>query len=191
MTGPQDVRPQEITMVTGHVFIGTSLDGFIARRNDDIAWLTEYPTLGEDHGFDAHMARVDGVIMGRGTYQVIKDMRPWYYAKPVIVLSHTLKQAHIPADIADKVEVLDATPVEAMKSLGARGWKAAYVDGGAVIQSFLRDGLIEDMVISRTPVLIGEGIPLFAPLGRDLTLVHEDTRSFPSGLVQSRYRVRR
>lgn len=178
-------------MTTGHVFIGTSLDGFIARRNDDIAWLTDYPTLGEDHGFNAHMSRVDGVIMGRGTYEVIKHMRPWYYSKPVVALSRSLTQADIPADIADKVEVMDATPEEAMRRLGERGWQAAYVDGGSVIQSFLRAGLIEDLVISRIPVLIGEGISLFGPLEGDLMLEHVSTQAFPSGLVQSTYRVKR
>lgn len=178
-------------MPTGHVFIGTSLDGFIARKNDDIAWLTEYPTLGEDHGFNAHMARVDGVIMGRGTYEVIKDMQPWYYSKPVVVLSRSLTQADIPAQIADKVEVMNATPEDAMQRFGERGWKAAYVDGGTVIQSFLRAGLIDDMVISRIPVLIGEGIPLFGPLEGDLMLDHVRSQAFPSGMVQSVYRVKR
>ncbi|WP_280137169.1 dihydrofolate reductase family protein [Devosia sp. Leaf64] len=171
--------------------MGTSLDGFIARKKDDIAWLTEYPTLGEDHGFNAHMARVDGVIMGRGTYEVINDMQPWYYSKPVVVLSRSLTQADIPSQIADKVEVMNATPEDAMQRLGERGWKAAYVDGGTVIQSFLRAGLIDDMVISRIPVLIGEGIPLFGPLEGDLLLDHVRTRAFPSGMVQSVYRVKR
>ena len=178
-------------MTTGHVFIGTSLDGFIARRNDDIAWLTEYPTLGEDHGFNAHMDRVDGVVMGRGTYEVIRDMRPWYYSKPVVVLSRSITQADIPDGIADKVEVMNAEPAEAMRRLEQRGWKAAYVDGGTTIQSFLRAGLVEDMVISRIPVLIGDGISLFGPLDADLVLDHVSTRAFPSGLVQSTYRVRR
>lgn len=178
-------------MPTGHVFIGTSLDGFIARKNDDIAWLTEYPTLGEDHGFNAHMARVDGVIMGRGTYEVIKDMQPWYYSKPVVVLSRSLTQADIPAQIADKVEVMNATPEDAMQRLDERGWNAAYVDGGTVIQSFLRAGLIDDMVISRIPVLIGEGISLFGPLEGDLMLDHVRSQAFPSGMVQSVYRVKR
>lgn len=178
-------------MITGHVFIGTSLDGFIARGDDDIAWLTDYPTLGEDHGFAAHMARVDGVVMGRGTDNVIKDMRPWYYSKPVVVLSRSLRQTDIPAEIADKVELLDAPPEAAMRILEDRGWQAVYVYGGTVIQSFLRAGLIEDMVISRIPVLIGEGIPLFGRLEGDLMLEHKETRSFPSGMVQSRYRVKR
>ena len=176
-------------MTSGHVFIGTSLDSFIARRNHDIAWLTDFPTPGEDHGFAAHMERVDGVIMGRGTYEVIKHFRPWFYSKPVIVLSGSLTQAEVPAEIADKVEVLAATPQAAMELVASRGWHAAYVDGGKVIQSFLRAGLIEDLVISRIPVLIGDGIPLFGPLGADLVLEHVETRAFPSGLVQSRYRM--
>lgn len=178
-------------MTTGHVFIGTSLDGFIARKNDDIAWLTDYPTLGEDHGFETHMARVDGVIMGRGTYGVIKDMRPWYYSKPVIVLSRSMQQADIPDELAGKVEIMAGTPQAVMAQVADRGWRAAYIDGGSVIQSFLAAGLIEDLVISRIPVLIGEGIPLFGPLPADITLEHRDTRAFPSGLVQSSYSVKR
>ncbi|WP_172122540.1 dihydrofolate reductase family protein [Devosia sp. 919] len=176
-------------MTTGHVFIGTSLDGFIARKNDDIAWLTDYPTLGEDHGFNAHMERMDGVIMGRGTYEVIKHFRPWFYSKPVLVLSGSITQTDVPEEIADKVEIVDATPEGAMQLVAGRGWRAAYVDGGKLIQAFLRAGLIEDLVISRIPVLIGEGIPLFGPLGADLVLEHVETQAFPSGLVQSRYRV--
>ncbi len=178
-------------MTTGHVFIGTSLDGFIARKNHDIAWLTDYPTLGEDHGFAAHMERVDAVVMGRGTYEAIRDMKPWHYSKPVVVLSRSLTNADIPAEIADKVEVMAATPEAAMENFAARGWGAVYVDGGSVIQSFLKAGLVEDLVISRIPVLIGEGISLFGPLKADVMLEHRQTRAFPSGLVQSVYRVRR
>lgn len=178
-------------MTTGHVFIGTSLDGFIARQNGDIGWLTGFSAQGEDHGFDAHMARVDAVVMGRGTYDAIKHMRPWFYSKPVVVLSRTLVQADVPGEIGDKVDTLDAGPKEAMAAFAARGWKRVYVDGGMVIQSFLRAGLIEDMVISRIPVLIGEGISLFGALTTDVMLDHLATKAFPSGLVQSSYRVRR
>ncbi|KKB08713.1 dihydrofolate reductase family protein [Devosia chinhatensis] len=178
-------------MTTGHVFIGTSLDGFIARSNNDIAWLTDYPTPGEDHGFTAHMDRVDGVVMGRGTYDAVKTMRPWLYDKPVVVLSRSLTQNQIAPDIASKVEVINATPQEAMGLFAKRGWQRVYVDGGTVIQSFLKAGLIDDLVISRLPVLIGEGISLFGPLAEDVQLDHFETKTFPSGLVQSTYRVKR
>lgn len=178
-------------MTTGHVFIGTSLDGFIARSNNDIAWLTDYPTLCEDHGFTAHMDRVDGVVMGRGTFDAIRHLRPWYYTKPVVVLSRSLAPDDIAEDIADRVEVINATPEEAMRRFADRGWQRVYVDGGTVIQSFLRAGLIDDLVISRIPVLIGEGIALFGPLAQDVHLDHVETKAFPSGLVQSTYRVKR
>ncbi len=138
-------------MTTGHVFIGTSLDGFIARQNGDIAWLTGFSAQGEDHGFDAHMARVDAVVMGRGTYDAIKDMRPWYYSKPVVVLSRTLTQADVPGEIGDKVEISmpgRKRPWRRLRRADGSGsmWMAAMV-----ILSFLRAGLIEDMVISRIP----------------------------------------
>lgn len=177
-------------MTTGHVFVGISLDGFIARQNHDLEWLTASAGSTEDHGFDAHMARMDGVVMGRRTYDVIKDMRPWHYSRPVVVLSRTLTQSDIPDDIADKVELMNATPDEAMRNFAQRGWSRVYVDGGSVIQAFLRAGLVEDMVLSRVPVLIGEGISLFAPLQVDVLLDHVSTRTFGSGLVQSTYRVR-
>ena len=178
-------------MPTGHVFIGTSVDGFIARRNGDIDWLTGFSSLGEDHGYDAHMERVDGIIMGRGTFETVKGFEPWPYGKPVLVLSRTLAQTDIPDALRGKVEIINASPQDAMTSAGERGWRGVYVDGGAVIQSFLRAGLIDDMVISRVPVLIGNGLPLFGPVQGDIALEHVETRSFPSGLVQSFYRVRR
>lgn len=178
-------------MPTGHVFIGTSVDGFIARRNGDIAWLTGFSSLGEDHGYNVHMARVDGIIMGRGTFEAVKDIEPWFYEKTVLVLSRTLATSDVPESLRGKVEVIDASPKEAMMIAEERGWRGIYIDGGAVIQSFLRAGLVDDMVISRVPVLIGEGLPLFGALDADVVLEHVSTTSFPSGLVQSHYRVQR
>jgi dihydrofolate reductase len=175
----------------GHVFIGTSVDGFIARRDGDLGWLTGFSSLGEDHGYDAHMARVDGIIMGRGTFEAVKDIEPWVYDKTVLVLSRTMIGSDIPQALQDKVELIHALPNEAMMIAEERGWRGVYIDGGAVMQSFLRAGLIDDMVISRVPVLIGEGLPLFGALNADVVLEHIETRSFKSGLVQSHYRVRR
>jgi dihydrofolate reductase len=181
----------EIVMPTGHVFIGTSVDGFIARKDGDIEWLTGFSALGEDHGYDAHIARVDGIIMGRGTFNAVKDIEPWFYDKTVLVLSRTLTTNDVPQALQGKVEIIDASPQDAMEVVGERGWRGVYIDGGAVIQSFLRAGLIDDMVISRVPVLIGEGLSLFGVLSTDIALEHVETKSFPSGLVQSFYRPRR
>ena len=97
-------------MPTGHVFIGTSLDGFIARRDGAIDWLTGFSSLGEDHGYDAHINRVDGIIMGRGTFETVKGFEPWPYSKPVLVLSRTLAQTDIPDALRGKVEIINASP---------------------------------------------------------------------------------
>lgn len=176
-------------MPTAHVFIATSLDGYIARKNDDIDWLTGFSSHGEDHGYDTHIAEMDGIIMGRGTYEKVLAFDQWYYSKPVLVLSQTLDPASVPAHLKGKVEISAATPEAAMAIATERGWQRVYADGGKLIQSFLRAGLIDDMIISRIPILLGDGIPLFGPLANDVTLDHLETKAFPSGLVQSHYRI--
>lgn len=178
-------------MPSAHVFIATSLDGYIARKNDDIDWLTGFSALGEDHGYNTHIAAMDGIIMGRGTYEKVATFDQWYYEKPVLVLSHSLDPASVPDHLKDKVEFVSATPAEAMNIAASRGWNRIYADGGKLIQSFLRAGFIEDMIISRIPILLGDGIPLFGPQDQDIALEHIETKSFPSGLVQSHYRVKR
>ncbi|MFC3059923.1 dihydrofolate reductase family protein [Paenirhodobacter populi] len=172
-------------MVTSHVFIATSLDGFIAREDGDIGWLLERDDPAEDHGYDAFIDDKDVVVMGRGTYESMRDVTPWPYTRPVVVLSATLKQAGQPT--GPRVRFTDAAPSQVMQDLETEGVRRVYVDGGRVIQSFLRAGLIADMVITTVPVLLGQGRRLFDSLPGDIALVHETTRSFPSGLVQSRY----
>ncbi len=174
-------------MITGHVFIATSLDGFIAREDGDIGWLIERDDPAEDHGYEAFIADKDVILMGRGTYESIRDVSPWPYSRPVVVLSAALARTGQPA--GGQVRFLDAAPEQAMRALEAEGVRRVYVDGGRVVQSFLRAGLIADLVITSVPVLLGQGRRLFGALGGDIALVHEATRSFPSGLVQSRYRI--
>lgn len=100
-----------------------------------------------------------------------------------------MTQDDLAPDLADKVRVIDGAPEASMRMLQSEGRRRVYVDGGLVIQSFLRAGLITDMVLTSVPVLLGEGRRLFGGLAGDIPLVHEETRSFPSGLVQSRYRI--
>ena len=176
-------------MITAHVFIATSLDGFIAREDGDITWLLERDDPNEDHSYDAFIADKDMIVMGRGTYESMRHVSPWPYTRPVVVLSTTLTEADLPQELAGKVRFMNASPPEVMKILQAEGVRRIYVDGGIVIQSFLRHGLIADMVITSVPVLLGQGRRLFGSLPRDIDLVHEGTESFPSGLVQSCYRV--
>lgn len=176
-------------MITGHVFIAASLDGFIAREDGDIGWLLAHDDSAEDHGYDRFIADVDVIVMGRGTYEAIRDLTPWPHARPVLVLSATLRQADLPPEHADRLRITDKSPQAAMAMLAAEGCRRAYVDGGRVIQSFLKAGLIADMVITRVPILLGRGRSLFGASGPEIVLHHEQTESFASGLVQSRYRV--
>ncbi len=176
-------------MITGHVFIATSIDGFIAKSNGDIEWLLKRDDPSEDHGYNSFITDIDGIIMGRKTFEKVMQFEEWFYSKPVIVLSNTLTSSSVPETLTDKVRILNSTPSELMNSLAKEGWKRVYIDGGQLIQSFLREGLIEDLIITSVPVLLGEGRPLFGPLKNEISLEHVTTLSFPSGLVQSKYRV--
>ncbi len=176
-------------MPTGHVFIATSLDGFIARPDGGLDWLLSPDHAGEDHGYDAFMRDIDAIVMGRGTYQSVLTFDAWPYDKPVFVLSRTLAALPVPDALRGKVTFADLTPQAAMAHLGQQGAARVYVDGGQIVQAFLRAELIADMIVSRIPVLIGAGRSLFGPTDGDIHLVHERTDTFPSGLVQSRYRL--
>jgi len=167
------------------VFIGTSLDGFIARANGSFDFLP--PGGGEPHGYEEFMATVDALVMGRNTFETVLAFDTWPFPdKPVFVLStHTLA----PAPSGAVVEHMSGDPAEIVSQLEARGFKHIYVDGGVTIQRFLCAGLIQRLIITRVPVLIGEGIPLFGSLEHDVALTHVATRQYKSGLVQSEYLV--
>lgn len=167
------------------VFVGTSLDGFIARRDGKYDFLDTGG--GEPHGYDEFMATVDALVMGRNTFEVVLAFDSWPYGqKPVIVLS---SRPLPPAPPGVVVERMAGTPSDIVAQLAARGFRHIYVDGGNTIQRFLSAGLITHLTITRVPVLIGSGISLFGPLPRDITLSHVATRHYASGLVQSEYVV--
>lgn len=178
-------------MTKGHVFIATSLDGFIAREDGSIDWLERPGLEQEDHGYDGFIAQMDGLVMGRGCYEMVRSFAHWPYDKPVIVLSTQLAGTEPPDELRDRVWFTDISPTDLMDALDSEGWNNVYVDGGKVVQSFLRDGLIDEMVVTRLPVLIGAGRPLFGALPDDQEIVHVDTKIYPSGLTQSHYRVPR
>jgi dihydrofolate reductase len=175
-------------MISGHVFIATSLDGYIARPDGDIGWLLQRDAPAEDHGYADFIADKDAIVMGRGCYEKVLGFDPWPYELPVVVLSAQLAGTPVPATLRGKVRFSSAAPADAMAELESQGVRRVYVDGGRLVQSFIRAGLVEDMVLTTVPVLIGAGRPLFGTLPRDLDLSLVASRSFPSGLVQSTYR---
>lgn len=167
------------------VFVGTSLDGFIAREDGSLDFLPEGG--GEPHGYDEFYASVDAVVVGRNTFDTVMTFDAWPYgATPVIVLSGS-PLPPLPAGAV--VERMTGEPPAIAAELAQRGVKHAYVDGGVTIQSFVRAGLIDRIIVTRVPVLIGKGIPLFGAVDGDVELRHVSTRSFPGGLVQSEYEV--
>ena len=167
------------------VFVGTSLDGFIARANGDLDFLP--PGGGEPHGYEEFMATVDALVIGRKTFDTVLTFGTWPYGeKPVFVLSTRALALSPPGAM---VERLSGDPAEIVKELEGRGIRHIYVDGGVTIQRFLRAGLIQRLIITRVPVLIGAGIPLFGALERDIVIRHVATRQYASGLVQSEYVV--
>jgi dihydrofolate reductase len=167
------------------IFIGTSVDGFIARPNGDLDFLP--PGGGEPHGYNEFIATVDAIVIGRKTFETVLAMAVWPYGdKRVVVLSSR------PIDTSKAggvVEQMAGPPAEIVSHLAASGARHLYVDGGITIQGFLRAGLVQRLIITRVPVLIGDGVPLFGTLARDVRLHHVNTRHYPSGLVQSEYEV--
>ena len=171
--------------VKASVFVGTSVDGFIARLNGALDFLP--PGGGEPHGYEEFMASVDALVIGRNTFDIVLAFEEWPYGtKPVFVLS-TRPLPPVPEGAL--VEHMSGEPAEILKQLEARDIRHVYVDGGITIQRFLQAGLIQRLTITRVPVLIGSGIPLFGALPRDVALRHVATRHYASGLVQSEYEV--
>src|SRR5580700_9347977 len=172
--------------MTASVFVGTSVDGFIARPTGDLNFLPEGG--GEPHGYNEFIASVDAILIGRKTFETVLAYPAWPYAdKRVVVLSSR------PVDLSDVhggvVEQMSGSPAEIVSQLAARGIHRLYVDGGITIQGFLRAGAIQRLIITRVPVLIGEGIPLFGALPCDIRLRHVATKHYQSGLVQTEYEV--
>jgi dihydrofolate reductase len=168
------------------VFIGVSVDGFIARPDGGLDFLPEGG--GEPHGYSEFISTIDAIVIGRKTFETVRAFPEWPYGeKQVIVLStRSLDFSGLRGAI---VEQMSGLPVEIVSKLAARGFKHLYIDGGITVQQFLRDKQIQRLIITRVPVLIGEGIPLFGALPHDIRLKHIETRSYSSGLVKTEYEV--
>lgn len=164
-----------------------SVDGFLARPDDALDFL--HTDEQEPHGFKEFVDSVDVIVIGCRTFDVVVKLGHMavYGKKPVIVLSSR------PLDFSSvkggAVEQMSGEPTEIVKQLKSRSFQHAYIDGGVTIQRFLAAGCIDRMVITRVPVLIGAGIPLFGPVPRDISLRHVATRSYHGGLVQSEYEM--
>lgn len=173
------------------VFIATSVDGYIARTDGDIDWLSEYkPEAGEDYGFQKFMNAMDALVLGRNSFEKVLTFGKWPYGSKKVVVLSSNSSLDIPKHVPDHVDVLSGAPQEIVEQLSNIGLSHLYIDGGKTIQRFLNAGLIQEMIITQIPVLIGEGIPLFGPVKKDIKLKHVSTRTYKNGLVQNRYNVK-
>jgi len=172
-----------------YVFVGTSLDGFIARTNGDFKWLIPFQNEDVHKNYNEFIAGIDAIVIGRGTYEVVLAFPTWPYDKKLFLLSSSIKQ--VPDSLKEKVTILSMSPHEVLVHLASLGYSNVYVDGGQVIQSFLREDCIDEMIITKVPILIGTGIPLFGHLDNDIQFMHLRTDTYSNGLVKSHYRRKR
>ena len=174
-----------------YVYVATSIDGYIAKKDGSVDWLADYPNPdASDFGFAEFMAGMDVVVMGRNTFEKVLTFGQWPYEKPVCVLSRTLRG--VPDQLVGKAEIVEGAPVSIVERLNARGHQNIYVDGGRVIQSFLSHDLIDEMVITRVPMVLGNGVPLFGTTDSSLKFTLTGSEVLIGQLVMSKYsRVRR
>lgn len=168
------------------VYIATSLDGFIATEDGGLDWLNSIPNpSGDDYGWADFNNQIDAILMGRKTLDVVSAFDGWPYEKQVHVLSTTLEA--IPERLADKVTLHRGPIAEVLADLEKSGIKQLYIDGGSLISSFLREDLIDEMIITRVPVLLGSGIPLFKDTGAEKAFTHLKTEVLNDALIKSHY----
>ena len=173
--------------MTNFVYIATSLDGFIASSDGGLDWLNEIPNPEKsDYGFAEFMSGIDAIVMGRKTFEKVLTFGSWPYDKPVYVLSR--KEVKVPKELDDKVEIVNASPKKLVDQLNELGHQNLYFDGGMTIQGFLEEDLIDEMILTRVSVLLGEGIPLFGKLTKRTYFSHEKTDSLNVTLVTSHYK---
>jgi dihydrofolate reductase len=167
-----------------HVFIATSLDGYIADAQGEVGFLDTFPMPdNNDMGYGKFMEKVDALLMGRKSFETFMSFGvDWHYTKPVFIWSQTLEK--IPTELAGKAELVRGTLEEVESFIHAKGFQHLYLDGGQVIQSFLQADKVETITITTIPVLIGDGIRLFGPLTKPLNFRCTDTKRFENGLVQ-------
>ncbi|MGD1909976.1 MAG: dihydrofolate reductase family protein [Rivularia sp. (in: cyanobacteria)] len=169
-----------------YIYIATSLDGFIATSDGGIDWLLEIPNPEQsDYGYAEFMNGIDAMVMGRNTFEKVLTFGEWSIPKPVFVLSNSLTE--VSGNAIDKVEIVSGDIKELINQLNQRGYHNLYIDGGRTIQSFLREDLIDEMIITLCPILLGSGFPLFNNLDQMLKFRHEKTEIYNDSLVKSHY----
>jgi dihydrofolate reductase len=174
-------------MKSNKVFIATSLDGYISDKTNGLAWLDTFPEINTiDSGYDDFMARVDALLMGRNTFETVCDFDiPWPYKKQVFVASNSMDR--LPSQFTDKAELVKGSANEILNQIHAKGYNKLYIDGGKLIQSFLKEDLIDEMIITIIPILLGGGTALFSSLPNPVIFKCIKTELFLDKIVQNHF----
>lgn len=168
------------------VYIATSIDGFIATEDGCIDWLTEIPNPnGNDYGWSEFIEGIDAIVMGRKSFEKVLTFTDWPYTTKVFVLSNTINEVHV--DLKKRVEILCGTPLEITQNLVSKGFQNIYIDGGQTIQKFMDADLIDELVITTIPIVLGSGIPLFSKSDKTHKFIHKNTIVYDEQLVKSSY----
>ncbi len=169
-----------------YVYIATSIDGYIAKADGDIDWLHEQPNpTNSDYGYAEFIANIDALVMGRNSFDKVRSFDEWPYEKKVFVLSSSITK--VPDDLIGKVELLTGTPEQVTSNLNALGFNNLYIDGGQLIQSFMAADLIDELIVTRMPIVLGSGIPLFGRLAEPIKFSHQHTQVYDNILVKTHY----
>lgn len=170
------------------VFIATSIDGYIADKDGGIDWLHEIPNPeNDDMGYVEFTNDIDAHVMGRITFETVCRFDiDWPYNKPVFVLSNKLKE--IPKSHKGKAMLLKGTLTEILDQIYEKGFNKLYIDGGTTIRNFLKEDLIDEMVVTTIPILLGGGSPLFSELPKKLKFNLIKTKTFLNQITQNHYK---
>jgi dihydrofolate reductase len=169
------------------VFIAKSIDGYIAGVNGELDWLNSIPNPdNDDMGFLELMDEIDALVMGRATFETVCSFGvDWPYNKHVFVLSNSLKV--IPEKLKEKASLLNGDIKKILNIIHGKGYNKLYIDGGKTIQNFLKEDLINELIITTIPILLGGGISLFRELPESMEFNHKKTKVFLNQIVQSHY----
>jgi dihydrofolate reductase len=169
-----------------YIYIAQSLDGYIAGPGGNLDWLNNIlnPT-NDDFGFSNFIKEIDALVMGRHTFEMVHSFGKWPYTKPVYVVSSSLKS--VPDELAEKAQIINASPAEIVQSLKNNGMSNLYIDGGSLIQSFISENLIDKFIITTVPVLLGGGVKLFGQLDSLVNLKFEKSEIILGQLVKNYY----
>jgi dihydrofolate reductase len=167
------------------IYIGTSLDGYIAREDGSFDWLSRFADQEAVDAYTEFIGEIDAIVIGRGTFETVLTFPDWPYDKPVFVLSNSL--SGLPTECKGPATLLSMPPRELLEHLSAIGINSAYIDGGKVIQAFLAEDLIDELTIAQVPVVLGSGIPLFGSQPNLLEFTHLRTTTASNGLIRSYY----